>query len=171
MANQSQDAIVSSSHLVSQQRPQLSEFEYGLSMANNAFLRWMQHCASATGTTELGSLDILVMHNIGHRHRPKKLADICFTLNLEDSHNVAYSLRKLVKLELIIGVRKGKETFYEPTEKGWQFCLDYRDVRERCLIESLKDLNLSDDKLSELAGALRTLSGFYDQASRSAASL
>ncbi len=170
MSTTSDNAIVSSSHLVSEQRPVLSEFEYGLTIVNNAFLRWMQHCATAAGVTDIGVLDIQVIHHIAHRDRAKKLADICFVLNLEDSHNVAYSLRKLVKLGLILSERRGKESYYQPSLVGWQFCQDYKSVRERCLIESLKDLNLTDQQLSDIASALRTLSGFYDQASRSAAS-
>lgn len=170
MSETSDNAIVSSSHLVSLQRPELSEFEYGLTIVNNAFLRWMQHCAKAAGVSELGVLDIQVIHHVAHRDRAKNLADICFVLNLEDSHNVAYSLRKLVKQGLLSSERRGKETYYQPSRSGWQFCREYKSVRERCLIESLKDLKLSDRQLSDIAGALRTLSGFYDQASRSAAS-
>ncbi|MDP2559557.1 winged helix DNA-binding protein [Psychrobium sp. 1_MG-2023] len=171
MSHKTSPVIVSSSHLVSSSCPQLSEFEYGLTMMNNAFLRWMQHCSQAAGVTELSSLDIQVVHNVAHRDRAKKLADICFSLNLEDSHNVAYSLRKLVKLAMITSTKKGKETFYKPSEQGWQFCERYKAVREQCLIDSLKDLNLTEQQLSEMASALRVLSGFYDQSSRSAASL
>jgi len=171
MSQQTPSVIVSSSHLVSPDCPELSEFEYGLTMMNNAFLRWMQHCARAVGNTELSSLDIQVIHCVAHRKRDKKLADICFALNLEDSHNVAYSLRKLVKLEMIISIKKGKESFYHPSTQGWQFCLQYKEVREQCLIASLKDLNLTKLQIKEMANALRLLSGFYDQSSRAAASL
>src|SRR5436190_161694 len=39
--------IVSSEHLVSETSAELSEFEYGLIMAGNAFNRWMVRCMSA----------------------------------------------------------------------------------------------------------------------------
>jgi len=171
MSQVTPSVIVSSSHLVSPQCPELSEFEYGLTMMNNAFLRWMQHCARAAQVTELGSLDILVLHNVAHREREKKLADICFSLNVEDSHNVAYSLRKLVKLEMIISRKQGKESFYHPSQQGWDFCQRYKEIREQCLISALKELNLTKPQIKEMANALRLLSGFYDQSSRSAASL
>lgn len=171
MSQQTSSVIVSSSHLVSQKYPELSEFEYGLTMMNNAFLRWMQHCARAVGNTDLSPLDIQVIHCVAHRERAKKLADICFALNVEDSHNVAYSLRKLVKLEMILSVKKGKESFYNPTECGWDFCSRYKEIREECLIAALEDLNLSKVQIKEMAKTLRLLSGFYDQSSRSAASL
>ena len=36
--------IVSSSHLVSEKSPELSEFEFGLIVANHAFARWAVRC-------------------------------------------------------------------------------------------------------------------------------
>jgi predicted MarR family transcription regulator len=33
-------------------------------------------------------------------NRDNRLADVCFTLNIEDTHTVAYSLRKITKLGL-----------------------------------------------------------------------
>jgi len=171
MSQQAPTVIVSSSHLVSSKCPELSEFEYGLTMMNNAFLRWMQHCARAVGNTDLSALDIQVIHCVAHREREKKLADICFALNVEDTHNVAYSLRKLVKLAMIVSVKKGKESFYHPSAQGWEFCQRYKDIREQCLISALQDLNLTKSQIKEMANALRLLSGFYDQSSRGAASL
>jgi len=50
-------------------------------------------------------------------------------------------------------------------------CVRYRDIRERCLLSSLDALHLDREDLSRLAGLLRALSGLYDQAARSAASL
>lgn len=163
--------IVSSSHLVSEKGVSLSEYEYGLIIANNAFNRWMMHCAKASGIHELAPLDILVVHNINHRDRAKRIADICFVLNVEDTHTVTYSVKKLVKLDLVEGRKKGKEIFYSTSTQGKEFCSLYRENRERCLVNSLKQLSLQPNELAEMANALRTLSGLYDQASRAAASL
>ena len=41
--------IVSSAHLVSPQSAELSEFEFGLIVAGNAFHRWITHCMSSAG--------------------------------------------------------------------------------------------------------------------------
>lgn len=162
--------IVSSSHLASKEGMALSEFEYALTMMNNAFQRWMQSCSSTSGMPELSPLDILVVHNIYHRNRPKRIADVAFTLNIDDLHTVSYSVRKLVKLELVDGSRQGKDTFYSVTSHGEQFCNQYRDVREQCLVDVLKRLNM-DGQLGDVATMMRTLSGFYDQASRAVRSL
>ena len=164
-------AIVSSAHLVSKDGAELSEFEFGLIVAGNAFQRWIVRCAAAAGMGELGALDVLVLHSVNHRGREKKLADLCFVLNIEDSHTVTYALKKLAKLGLVRGTKRGKETFHATTEKGGQACAAYRAVRESCLVATLSALSLDTPEIGLSAAHLRALSGLYDQAARAAASL
>jgi len=164
--------IVSSEHRASEQRWQLSELEFGLTIANNAFSRWMIRCMAAVGYPDLAPLDILVVHNVNHRKREKRLADICFMLNVEDSHTVTYSLKKLVKAGLVGADKRGKEVFYSTTEAGAAACSRYREVREQCLVASLRLLDdQNGDNIHDAATLLRALSGLYDQAARAAASL
>jgi len=161
--------IVSSSHLVSPRSVELSEFEFGLIVAWNAFSRWAVRCMAAAGCPDLTITDVLLMHHISHRARNKKLADICFVLNYEDTHVVAYSLKKLVAAGLARADKQGKEVFYSPTETGEAFVTQYRSVREDCLVRSL-DTELNAE-IGELARLLRSMSGMYDQAARAATSL
>ena len=44
--------IVSSAHLVSPRSAEMSEFEFGLIVAGNAFHRWVVHCMAAAGLKE-----------------------------------------------------------------------------------------------------------------------
>ena len=169
--NSKKRKIVSSRHLASSDGWQLSEFEYGLIIAHNGFSRWMNKCMSASGMPDLTPLEILVLHNINHREKHKRLSDIAFLLNIEDSHTVNYALKKLLKASLIKGEKRGKEMFYSTTQEGFDLCNRYRDIREQCLLDSLNHTVKSNDELSEIAAALRTLSGLYDQASRAASSL
>jgi hypothetical protein len=67
---------------------------------------------------ELTITDVLVLHHICHRARNKKLGDICFVLNVEDTHVVGYSLKKLLAAGLAQGDAVGKEVFYSPTRGG-----------------------------------------------------
>ena len=163
--------IVSSRHLAEGDGWETSEFEYGLIIAYNAFSRWMTRCMAAAGGAELAPLDILVLHNVNHRGRDKRLGDICFLLNIEDTHTVNYALRKLLKAELVESEKRGKEVFWRTSAKGAKLCDDYRDVRRQCLLEGLQRMDLSGDDLREIASRLRALSGQYDQASRAASSL
>ena len=163
--------IVSSAHLVSEHSAEMSEFEFGLIVAGNAFHRWIVHCMAAAGLKELTPLDVLVLHHVTHRARDKRLADICFIMNVEDTHLVNYALKKLVGLGQVASHKSGKEVTYAATQQGRAHVQRYREIRERCLIDALNaDEPLKRD-IGELARLLRVLSGFYDQAARSAASL
>ncbi|MYZ44063.1 winged helix DNA-binding protein [Schauerella aestuarii] len=161
--------IVSSSHLVSPRSRESSEFEFALIVAWNAFSRWCVRCMAAAGNVELTITDVLMLHHVNHRARNKKLADICFVLNYEDAHVVAYSLKKLVASKLVQTEKVGKEVFYSPSRKGEELVAQYREVREACLLNNLgSEMNT---EIGQMAKLLRTLSGAYDQAARAATSL
>jgi len=163
--------IVSSAHLADGDAWQISELEYAMTMSYNAFSRWMTHCMAAAGQRDLNPLDILVLHNVNHREREKRLADIVFTLNVDDSHTVNYALKKLVKLGLVDGEKVGKELFYRTTTQGAALCQAYRDVRQSCLVDAALATNTTFEETSRAARLLRSISGLYDQASRAASSL
>jgi predicted MarR family transcription regulator len=163
--------ILSAAHLAEGAHPELSELEFGIIVANNAFQRWITRCMAAAGAQELGATDILVLHHVHHRGRGKRLADICFTLNYEDTHVVNYALKKLVGLALIEGTRGGKEVFYVTSTQGGELLARFREVRKECLLQSV-DSELDDaQELTRIASRLRFLSGIYDQAARAASSL
>ena len=163
--------IVSSKHLATDSGWALSEVEFSLTVVNNAFQHWIVRCAAAAGPKDLSAMDVLGLHNVNLRDTEKRRVDIGFVLNIEDDHTVNYALKKLMKLGLVEGEKRGKEVFYAATARGRAFCEDYRDIRQQCLISTLKTLDSEDEALSSVAETLRALSGMYDQASRAAASL
>ena len=163
--------IVSSRHLADQEGWELSEVEYGLTVVYNAFQKWIVRCVTAAGYKDFNAIDVLILHNINHRNRAKRLNDISFLLNIEDTHNVNYSIKKLVKLGLVSGEKQGKEIFYSTTEEGVELCEEYAKVRNECLLEGLMPFDRNPDELLHVAAVLRSLSGLYDQASRAATTL
>jgi predicted MarR family transcription regulator len=163
--------IVSSAHLASGASPSLSEFEFGLILVSHAFERWMVRCMAAAGVKDVSALDVLVLHTVNHRGRSKKLADICLVLNVEDTHTVAYAIKKLERLKLVKSGKAGKEKTVTITAAGEAACLTYREIRESLLVRTLRSLGLEESMLHEVAQRMRALSGHYDQAARSAASL
>jgi len=163
--------IVSSAHLVSEEAAELSEFEFGLTIANNAFQRWIVRCAAAAGLPDLSPLDVLVLHTVNHRDHEKKLNDICLVLNVEDTHLVSYSLKKLAKLNLVASRKSGKENVFSTTDAGASACQRCREVREDCLVNSFRLLGEANAEVGNMADLLRALSGLYDQAARTATSL
>jgi predicted MarR family transcription regulator len=163
--------IVSSAHLADGGAPALSEFEYGLFISGNAFERWIVRCMSGAGYPDFSPLEVMVVHTVNHRARDKRLADICFVLNIEDTHLVNYALKKLVKAGLVEPEKRGKETVYRTTKQGAEACERYRAVRELCLVETVKAVgNFDEDEIATVARFLRALSGLYDQAARAATS-
>ncbi|SHH81190.1 winged helix DNA-binding protein [Cognatishimia maritima] len=163
--------IVSSRHLAEGQGWEMSELEYGLIVVFNAFTRWTTRCMAAAGQADLSPLEILILHNVNHRDREKRLSDICFLMNIEDTHTVNYALRKLLKAELISSEKRGKEVFYSTSDSGKDLCEAYREVRKQCLLAGLETQEGTGAEIREIARKLRNLSGSYDQASRAAASL
>lgn len=160
--------VVSSAHLASGSFAEISELEFGLTLAGNAFHRWMVRAISMAGYPELGPLDVLVLHTVYHRERPKKLADICLVLNVEDTHTVNYAVKKLIKAGLVTDGRQGKEKTVSVTEEGAATCERYREIREGLLMRAVGELGLEPEQVSRAAALLRLMSGQYDQAARAA---
>jgi len=163
--------IVSSAHLASGAMPVLSELEFGMILLDHAFERWMVRCIAAAGVPDLSPLDVLVLHTIAHRGRAKRVADICLVLNIEDTHLVTYSLKKLDGHKLLLSGKRGSEKTVSLTPKGEEVVQRYRKVRELLLVKSVKSAGMDEKRLSEIAALMRALSGHYDQAARAAASL
>jgi predicted MarR family transcription regulator len=149
---------------------ELSELEFAIINLSFGFARWVGTCMAASGTRGLGATDILVLHAVNHRARGRRLTEICMVLNIDDTHLVAYSLKKLVAAGLAWAKRIGRESHYESTASGDEICLSYRRVREEFLVTSVRWL--TDGRplsmLPETTLLLRTMTALYDQAGRSA---
>ncbi len=113
--------IVSSAHLAAKEGWELSELEYAMTMTYNAFSRWMVHCMASVGYKDLNPLDILILHNVNHRTREKRLADIGFMLNIDDAHTINYAIKKLVKVGLVVGTSRARKYFTGLRTWGWMY--------------------------------------------------
>lgn len=160
--------IVTSLHLVSPKSPELSEVEFGLTLLHNAYSRWMIRCMTAAGFADFAPLDVLVLHHVNNQDQAKKLADICFVLNVEDTHLVSYALKKLAAMGLVESGKRGKEVFFQASALGREACERYRQVRETCLMPGFSGTEAENARLGDAGSLLRTLSGRYDQAARAA---
>lgn len=149
----------------------LADVELSMVSAMHVFQRWSVCCMEVAGLKDLSVVDVLVLHHVNHPAHCRRLADICFVLNIEDTHVVAYSLRKLIALDVVSGDKQGKEVTYLTTPSGQEYLARYRAIRDQCLLDGLKVLGLNDSVLKELAQFLRKMSGLYDQAARAASSL
>ena len=99
--------IVNSAHLAAGAIPGLSEVEFGLILAGHAFERWMVRGMAAAGVPNLSPVEVMLLHTVRHRDRPKKLADICLVLGIDDTHVVTYAIKKLEAAGLVTSKRIG----------------------------------------------------------------
>lgn len=162
--------IVSAAHLADGGLPALSEMEFALVILGNAYQRWIARGSAAAGGGGLSSMEVQILHAVNHRERDKSQADLCMMFNIEDTHVVAYALKKLEALGLVAAGRRGKEKTARITREGADLCLKYREIRERLLVDSVRTLGLDEARISEIAALMRVMSGQYDQAARAAAS-
>lgn len=163
--------VVSSAHLAQGPMPTLSELEFALTMANHAFQRWTVRAMAAAGGPGLSPMEILIVHQVHHRARPKTLADLCLVLNIEDTHLATYAIKKLAAQGLVTPGRKGKEKTVAITPLGADLCSRYAKVREALLLDGLGPVGGNPAELSRVAALLRAVSGAYDQAARAAAAM
>jgi predicted MarR family transcription regulator len=145
---------------------ELSDFEFTLIILTHGFSRWVVNCMEAANLRGLGALDILVLHTVNHRARDRRLSEVCMVLNIDDTHLVAYALKKLVAAGLVAITRRGRERHYQTTAAGDAACLGYRQVREQFLVQSLAWLSDGRAVLPNMTAFLRTMTALYDQAGR-----
>lgn len=144
----------------------MTQFELAMIVAKHAHEQWGLRCAATTGVKGYSPTDLLVLHMVGYG--PKRLADICFALNVEDTHIVSYALKKLQRDGLVTTEKIGKDTFFVVTDLGAKLVAEYKSVRKRYLIRSLAKLSGGTPELEQVTEMLRMLSGLYQQAARSA---
>ncbi|WP_244508136.1 winged helix DNA-binding protein [Mesorhizobium sp. ORS 3428] len=163
--------VVSSAHLATGGSPALSELEYGVIIFSHGLSRWIVRCIAAAGLPGLSTIEILILHNVRHRNRPKTLSDLCLVLDIDDTHIASYAIKKLESAGLVKTSKLGKEKVIESTPKAIAVLDKYTEIREQLLVSSVEQSGLSQEVLSKMAGNLRMVAGLYEQAARSAATL
>lgn len=147
----------------------LGEVEIAAASACHAMQRWIMSCTRAAGQDRLALVDVLVLHRLAQRPGAERLANLRFALDIEDTHVVAYSVRKLCARGLITAQRVGKEKTYATSELGREHVQHFEEVRAQRLLAQLQ--SIEPDRLQELGRFFKTMSGLYDQAARAASSL
>ena len=144
----------------------LSDFEFTLINVMYGFSRWVEICMTAANVRGLSAVDILALHAVNHRARDRRLHEICMVLNIDESHLVAYALKKLVAAGLVRFRTEGREHHYASTAQGDEACLAYRRTRDEFLVEGLSWMQDVGPELAHVERILRTMSGQYEQAGR-----
>src|SRR5947207_1990398 len=79
----------------------VTEFELQLWRVFYGFLRWQEKCENIANGTDLTGNELAILHVVRMKNRPKAINDIMRLLNRDDTFNIHYSIRKLIKMGLI----------------------------------------------------------------------
>lgn len=149
----------------------LSDFEFLLWRLFYSFSKWQEDCQSCVSNDDVNADEIAVMHLIKMRDRPKSVYEIARLMNRDDMPNLQYTLKKLLKLNIIKKSKKAekKAIFYEITDKGTKITEKYGDTRRKILSKLLS--NLKEHDWEKLSAVITEHKNMYDEASRLAALL
>lgn len=145
-----------------------TEFEWAMLRFEQAFQRFMLQVGSMCGLGELSSAELVLLHVIRMQDGPKTAAVLARQLNIDGVTNVQYSLRKLLKMDLVDKIKGGnsKIWMYAVTERAAAMLDDYTRIRREMLTDQTKNIEHIDKKLYETAKLISMLTGTYDEASR-----
>lgn len=145
----------------------ITRFEQNLQVLGNAFEQWVKRCGGKSGLATFSSTEIAILHRIGRADTPKRIADLCFALKIEDTHIVTYAVKKLAKAGLVTSTKSGKDTYFQATATGAERIGAYAENKQINLGSALAMFS-EDIDLTRLGEQLLVLSAVYEQAARHA---
>ncbi|WP_339671013.1 winged helix DNA-binding protein [Dasania marina] len=147
----------------------LTEFELALFRGYAAFSRWMEDCAACSHTApeNCNGQDYAMLNLIRLHDRPKSISDIARLMNRDDTSNIQYSTRKLMKAGLIEkqgNTNHKRGVRYQISEQGIAATDRYAAFRRELLVPLTQKISDSEQNMAEVTRTLSLLSGIYDQA-------
>ena len=79
----------------------MTDLEYAILRVFEAFGRWQSECLTAVSGARITSPENVLLHVIGMKGRAKTIHDVMLLTNRQDTQNVQYGLRKLIKLGFV----------------------------------------------------------------------
>ena len=117
----------------------MTDLEYAILRVFEAFGRWQSECLTAVSGAKMTGPENVLLHVIGMKGRAKTIHDVMLLTNRQDTQNVQYGLRKLIKLGFVKKQGTARAgIFYQTTEKGNKICKDYADLRAKLLLRAAK---------------------------------
>lgn len=157
-------------HLAETQKEiQIADFELLLWRVFHGFLKWQEECEYSANNNDLTGNELSVLHLIRMRDRPKTVADIAKLLNRDDTFNITYSIKKLLKMGLIERAKGSTKrgSTYQISETGIKNTDMFTKARRSTLVETY--MKEQDINLSELIKSLTKISSVYNEAAKLAA--
>lgn len=150
---------------------EFSEFELELWRVFYGFLRWQEACERSVNNTGLTGNELAVLHVIRMKDKPKTIYDIGKILNRDDTFNITYNVKKLLKMGFVEKIKASKFTkafSYQITKAGIKNTEDYSLARSSILVDTVLKKTTID--LQGITQILTELKNIYDQSDRATAS-
>lgn len=148
----------------------ITEFEQGLICAAEAFYRFYGSLLGRAGRIhKLSGQDNVILQQIMAASRPLSVADIARFGNRDDTANIQYSLKKLVRADLIrksTASSSRRLTSYEATKLARLWTQQFLQTRKELLTDPTSRLGGFDDDLAACSRLLNAIAGFYDHGAR-----
>jgi predicted MarR family transcription regulator len=150
---------------------ELASFEFSLERVIHAYYGWKAECLGAVAEGSFSGNDTAVLNTIRLRDRPKGLSEIGRLLNRDDTSNIQYSIRKLLKAGLIEKAEAAsrKATSYRVTERGRAVTDAYAELRADLLLALTRSIGDRSEGFGMAEQLLNLMAGMYDQAAKLAA--
>jgi predicted MarR family transcription regulator len=148
----------------------MTDLEYAILRVFEAFGRWQSECLTAVSGARITGPENVLLHVIGMKGRTKTIHDVMLLTNRQDTQNVQYGLRKLIKLGFVKKQGTARAgIFYQTTEKGNKICKDYADLRARLLLGAAKELPRFESESKRCCLHLEAIEKIYAIVGREAA--
>ncbi len=146
----------------------LTDFEFSLERSIHAFYRWKEACMKAVHDVEMSGHDVAVLNVLRMMDQPKSRQQLANLLNRDDTSNLQYALRKLLRAGLIekADATSRKNTTYRTTLAGQKVTDKYADLRRQLLTNSPIQSLPSIEELKRVTAILDELSIKYSVAER-----
>ena len=132
----------------------MTDLEYAILRVFEAFGRWQSECLTAVSGARITGPENVLLHVIGMKGRAKTIHDVMLLTNRQDTQNVQYGLRKLIKLGFVRKQGTARAgIFYQTTEKGNKICKDYADLRAKLLLRAAKGLPRFESEFEKMLPA------------------
>jgi predicted MarR family transcription regulator len=151
----------------------ITEFEQGLICAAEAFYRFYGALLGRRGREyKLSGHDNVILQQLMAASRPLSVTDIARFANRDDTANIQYSLKKLLRAGLIRKAphSSAREASYCVTERAREWTAHFIDLRRDLFADPSAQILDFQEQLASCSKLLNTIAGFYDHGTRVTAS-
>ena len=97
----------------------MTDLEYAILRVFEAFGRWQSECLAAVSGASITGPENVLLHVVAMKGRAKTIHDVMLLTNRQDTPNVQYGLRKLMKLGFMKKARlRARRRFLSNDRKG-----------------------------------------------------